>query len=186
MKFKRKDSSDTTETKGLIVGTGLAPRRKLTIKLPQFPKGRTRIFTGAFISVLIITVVLGLVLTRDKKVAAAVCNDILSQAAPKLDVTKSRELKELVNQIESRKAYDRDPNCLNIVITYYIDISDYENARKGLDALELVYNPAVKFSNGLGRDARNIETLRSRVDTLEKSRSQLDDYAKKRTLIINE
>jgi hypothetical protein len=186
MKFKRKNSSETAESKGIIVGTGLAPRKFPTLKLkvPAFFKGRIKILALVFVILLVgIGCSLFILNNREDNQPAVACSDeILKEAAPNLESAKARQLEGTVNKIEALSSYKRDPNCLNITITYYVEIGDFQAAKKNLDALELVYDPAKKFSELLSTNARNIETLRNNVATLSKSNEHLNDYQKKRTL----
>ena len=106
--------------------------------------------------------------TPDQQAAATGCQDtsengVLAEASKLLDARKSGELKPVVAKIQAIKDYDKDPNCMNVVVTYYINISDLNNARTNLEKLEKVYDMSQGFSTVLGPNVKKIEVLREDV-----------------------
>lgn len=85
---------------------------------------------------------------------------VLREASAFLDARKSAQLQPIAAKIQAIKDYDKDPNCLNIIATYYVNISDVYNASTYMGKLEAVYDPGQGFSKVLGFDAKSMETLR--------------------------
>jgi hypothetical protein len=66
-----------------------------------------------------------------------VCSSaILKQAKPNLDPTKAAELSKDVDQITAIPDYQKDANCMYIITSYYVNISDAENSEKNLTVLK--------------------------------------------------
>lgn len=102
-----------------------------------------------------------------------VCNDeLLTEAAGVLEASKYMELRTVVDKIQALPSYEEDPNCLNVVVTYYINTSDYTQAKSYMDKLEAAYRASRGFSPLLGDQAKTIETLRADVEFLEKLEEQ--------------
>jgi hypothetical protein len=98
-----------------------------------------------------------------------VCTDVLKEAAGVLAPEKTAKLKPIAEKIQTLPRYDEDPNCLNVVATYYINASDAKNARQMLNKLEAVYKPADGFAKELGSGVgKTIEELRDSVSFVEK------------------
>lgn len=95
-------------------------------------------------------------------------NGVLKEAAKFLEPSKSADLKKTINKIQTIKGYEKDPNCLNPIVTYYINVSDYQNAKFYMDMLEKRYATNSSFSNQLGSGVKNIATLRSDIAFLKK------------------
>ena len=96
-------------------------------------------------------------------------NGILYLASGQLDPKDTTKLKDIVYNIENIKDFDKNPDCLNIVTTYYINISDYASSQKYLDKLNTVYDPSKGFSSVIERsgNAKTIESIRSDVTFLK-------------------
>src|SRR5690349_12320570 len=92
------------------------------------------------------------------------CNsDILAEASNLLATTRTSDLKPVAENIQKIEGYEKDPNCLNVVITYYINTSDYASAQAALDKLEGIYDKSKGFSPELGAYAKDMNTIRSNV-----------------------
>ncbi len=92
--------------------------------------------------------------------------DILHQADPLLDSAKREELAPLVDNIKSKKNYEKDANCLYIVVTYYVNVVEGKNARTYFEKLKQVYDPNKRFSLTIGSHG-GIEDLQAKVEYAE-------------------
>ncbi len=92
--------------------------------------------------------------------------DLLHQAEPLLDSSKREQLKPLVDNIKSKKNYDKDANCLYIVVTYHVNMAEGKNARKYFEQLKQIYDPNKRFSLTVGKHG-GIEDLQLQVEYAE-------------------
>jgi hypothetical protein len=99
---------------------------------------------------------------------------VLEKAKPALEVTKVAELEPEAQAIERIAGYDQDANCLYVVLTYYINISDGPKARELYDKLAAVYNPNEGYETVIRDVTKSPEELRPTVEFVEKeaARSQ--------------
>lgn len=108
------------------------------------------------------------------------CSDaLLHKASGSLDASKVQKLKPVVAEVQSIKGYDSDPDCLNIVVTYYINLGDPQNAGVYLTKLQQVYNPKVGFNPKLGTTVINIQMLKDKVAFLQKAQDELRKNSEK-------
>ncbi len=92
---------------------------------------------------------------------------LLTDAAKNLDPAKDAALAKDVEKIMQLQDYDKDANCLNVVTTYYINVSDYDNAKVNFAKLQDVYDSSQGFSIIIpqygGMYAKNMDTLKQDV-----------------------
>ncbi|HTE22434.1 MAG TPA: hypothetical protein VK674_05340 [Candidatus Limnocylindria bacterium] len=92
---------------------------------------------------------------------------MLEKARLSLDASKVAKLEPAVGEIEQIPGYDQDPNCLFVVLTYYINISDAAKARELLNKLEKVYTPSEGYETVIVEQAKTPKELRPMVKFLE-------------------
>ena len=108
-------------------------------------------------------------LAKLKSACTSSASGILLEASSFLAPEKSTELKPIVEKIRALPNYDKDPNCLNVVVIYYINTTDPKNAREMFDKLTKVYNPKRGFADVLKVPAgKDIDQLRTGVEFVEK------------------
>lgn len=103
----------------------------------------------------------------------ACSTSILKQAAANLDPSKQSQLQIIASHVRSIHNYQRDPNCLYIVLTSSINSGDAIAARTDLDQLQKVYNARAGFSTSLGF-TKDLSLLQSNVAFMEKSAKQAE------------
>lgn len=107
--------------------------------------------------------------SRQKLACADVSPRLLLEASSFLGADKATKLKPVVEKIQALPDYEKDPNCLNVVVTYHINIADEKSARETLEKLELVYNSKKGFVDILKvAEGLDIEELRAGVEFIEK------------------
>lgn len=107
--------------------------------------------------------------TGDEKLAASsVCNDdINKQAATYMNGdTSAVQYRQIVDSIKQKKDYDRDPNCLYIVISYNLDKNLSTGNDRYMSRLEKVYDPGKGFSPAFG-NTLSLQGLRERVKQMD-------------------
>lgn len=100
---------------------------------------------------------------------------LLSEASRNFAPEKSNELKKTIDKIQSLHSYQKDPNCLNVLTIYYINVTDSKNARESFDKLTKVYNQNDGFAPELQMvGGKNIEQLRGGVEYVEKLKLEFE------------
>lgn len=95
--------------------------------------------------------------------------DVLKEASGLLVPEKSSELKPIAEKIRTLPEYDKDPDCLGVLVTYYTNITDPKTAREILDKLNAIYNPEKGFTSSYkASGGKGIEELRTGVEFVEK------------------
>jgi len=92
----------------------------------------------------------------------------IRESAGKIAEEKTPELVGTVQYIQRQPGYDSDVNCLYILTTYFISVSDAENARKYLDMLKSIYTPEAGYSDILGDSAPAPDLIEQEVAFIEK------------------
>lgn len=168
--MKIKHNHTSTEASGVVTGTG---------------SGKTGLSKKTVLIAGVLVVVFALIgwvvatkpfTQSNKKYAVCTGNSakpIMSDASKAISEGKIQQLGPVVSKVQSLKNYDKDPNCLNIIVSYYIGISDSKNARLYLDKLNKVYDENVGFSKTLGPKAYDIAALRQITEFLEKASENL-------------
>jgi hypothetical protein len=96
------------------------------------------------------------------------CSDaLLKEAAANFDGKKLAALEKIVAQIKSIPNYQRDPNCMYVLTSYYITSSDPANASKSFGLLKQDYKPTPGFSPILQTNSTTMSTLESEIIALE-------------------
>jgi len=99
---------------------------------------------------------------------------IYKDAVRYLDAGRTTKLKDVVNKIKNQEQYDKDPNCLYPVVSYYLFMHDADNARKNYDLLEKAYNSKKGFSKDYGPAVASLSSLKQRTENTEKQNADLD------------
>ena len=95
-------------------------------------------------------------------------NDAVTQAVNFLDPSYTPKLAAVVPQIKQQLGYDSDADCLYVLTTYYINISDNKNTKLYYDKLAAVYDPAKGYKNAqLRRVAQTPASLKPTVTFIE-------------------
>ncbi len=97
---------------------------------------------------------------------------LLQQAQIPLFGTEQPQLYDIVQNIEKLPGYQRDPNCLYVITSYYVNasntnISNLAKAKFYLAKLNQYYNPKVLLSPMLGPDIPGVLGLNQQVVQLE-------------------
>lgn len=86
----------------------------------------------------------------------------------------SGQLGRAVEKIKLEPRFDEDPSCLYLVTTYYLNISDIDNATKYFTLFDKKVNQNKKVVSFLG-DAKSLDnSLKTRITILQKSIKNLD------------
>lgn len=104
-----------------------------------------------------------------QQLAASCPDEVLREASPYLSRhvhDNVEKLKPIAVKIEQIPGYDRNPNCVYVVLTRYMNDGDSSKARSHLDKLEKVYDTKSGFSYLLG-PTKTMEELRKYVDFLQ-------------------
>lgn len=142
---------------------------------PKEPLGTKRRLTKktwfiiAILMLAILALGIGFAPTITKKYKSmskvSVCSDAtLGEAAGVMGRDKVFELKPIAEKIQNTKDYDRDPNCLYVVLGYYINSYDPDNAKKHLTMLKKVHDPNIGYKAPLGSKVKDIATLESEIE----------------------
>ncbi len=135
-----------------------APVATVTENSPKLGKHKL-VWIVALLAVLVGGgVVTGIVIQRSRlapnQVATACTTNtnshLLKEAATASGPTGQGQLKQITAKIQKLRHYDHDPNCLYVVVQYYISTNDSKNATLFLDKLEKLH-PNDKFSPVLGK-----------------------------------
>jgi hypothetical protein len=111
---------------------------------------------------------------KKKNEPAAVCTNptnvqLLKEAAHNLAPNKNQELKKSVDKIKTLKDYEKDPNCLNPIVTYYANIGDSKNASLYMTKLNEKYDASKGFDKSISNSAPTIEQLRTVTENIKGS-----------------
>ncbi len=203
MKFKKSKS----QVEGIVVGSGkprlglikLLKKLKNIRQVPKTPravfsvirnngsKKRLLIVVSTGVIILVGAGATGLLFwnkSQGEKTTKSQCSDgvgspLLKEASANLNPDKSAQLAPIVSTIQALDGYEKYPNCLNIIVTYYINTTDYNNAKNNMDKLEAVYDSEKGFSKELGGNSKSIETLRGNIKFLEKFADNIRKNAEK-------
>lgn len=93
--------------------------------------------------------------------------EILKEAGGYLDISQTDKLKPVIDKIKNLKDYQKDPNCLNPIVTYYFYTNNYNDAQSNLDLLVARYDSKKGFSSDLGPKARSLDGLKADVAGLK-------------------
>lgn len=139
-----------------------------------------------YIKYILLIVVLGLVgvgiqavRDREARISKNICNGrdnnaFYTSVAPKLYSRRYRELSADVVKVKLTKDYQKDANCLYVLVYYYVSVSDAVNAKDNYSKLEKVYNSKKGFAKPLASRAGSLEDVKKEVAKVDQSREQFD------------
>lgn len=100
--------------------------------------------------------------------AAKGCSrELVREARSALMPSEVDRLQPVAQQMEASDGYDNDPNCVYVVLTYYINVSDGEKATQLYNRLVQVYNPDEGYDESIASRAQSPEEVRSTVEFLQ-------------------
>lgn len=99
-----------------------------------------------------------------------VCTDsIVEPASRSLDPLKVGELKLVAEEIKQLKRFDRDPDCLYILVVYSINSVDTVAARQYFASLKEVYDQSMGFDPRLQAKSNSLAKLEDDISSAETS-----------------
>lgn len=111
-----------------------------------------------------------------------VCEKEIIQAAKSAFETDSgKELRELGSRVKALKHYDKDVNCMYIVLRYDLRYSQLDDVKKSLTAFKAIYNSDVLLKS-FGAQSKDFDELNDMVAFREKQQTSVQQSMK----IINE
>ena len=166
--------------KGSRAGSKKAVNPAVTVGSVRKNSRNTKLIAGVVLVVIVLIAGIYYLYDTQQSRKAAVNNvcessaagDVLEKSAALLAPAKQADLKPLVEKIQGLKNYDRDPNCLMVVTSYYANIGDPVKARLNLDKLKKVYPEDGKFSDKIGGNVRTSTELEAQTKFLEESAAQ--------------
>jgi hypothetical protein len=104
----------------------------------------------------------------------AACDSILPKASAytgeiNTSVNKIEEFRKIVGEVKTYKKFDKDPNCLAIIVTYYTNASDSGNARLYYKKLQDMKVTNKQISTWLKLGKTPIEDMGKRIAVIEKN-----------------
>ncbi len=106
-----------------------------------------------FFILLVIVFVLGTVIYNHQNMSSSsnVCTtnnnqDILKADSKYIISDNIAKQQVLVKKVEKLPNYQKDPNCLYVIVNYYINISNIKMATIYYEKLKKIYNPKISFS----------------------------------------
>ncbi len=103
---------------------------------------------------------------------AQIC-DLLKQSAKLLDPSKSSELSKVVDKIKTVKGFDTNASLLFVLVTYYINIYDNDNAHLYLAKLNLVYKSTDSYDQSISLVAKSPEYLKNSIDIIDQQAAEV-------------
>lgn len=170
MKNKMNDISTEDKKDSQVVAS--KPKRRFNAKKLWV------ILLGVLIVVIAGGAVVYALLTYKKQQSQSVCtsggsNSLARQAATVFNPADYKKLKTVTDTIQTKKGYEEDPNCLLPIVMYHVYLQSEKNAKDNLAKLEKVYDPKVGFDPAYDLWVENIESVRSRVDTVSKQSQEI-------------
>ena len=136
------------------------------------------------LALFVVSAAVGVAVAVNFHLARTACSNpftgsILNEAARSLDQSKQVQLQSVVKTIRAKHNFDRDPNCMYVVVSYDIYTSNITSARDDLNKLKQVYNAKQGLDAALGK-TESIATYENYVDVLE--RAYAGDVIQSRTI----
>jgi len=131
---------------------------------------RQKLLLGGLIVLALAGLIVFLSRANDKPPAASgpACSaELVKKASTVLEPERVGFLEPMVTEIKQQPLYEQDPNCLYILTTYYINVSDTAAAGDSLDKLDKVYDKSTGYDSAIAKDAKPPEALRTVVDFLK-------------------
>jgi hypothetical protein len=117
--------------------------------------------------------------SSDKVAVSHVCtSEIIKEASASLAATDQVALSPVVTKISSLKDFDRDPNCLYVVLQYDLVSGNTTASSDVMSKLDRVYDPVVGFSNAFTVTTIPVNDLRKNVAFLVQNAKQDKENAK--------
>ena len=91
---------------------------------------------------------------------------ILQQAGEAIIASNVAGQQQAVEKIQKLPNYQKDPNCLYVVVNYYISKGDTQNSSQYFAKLQSVYNPKQGFSK-IFVIPKSIATLQSNITVMK-------------------
>jgi hypothetical protein len=162
--------------------TALVDDGKLSLSAKEPVQGKKKKIRLLMIGATVIVVGAGSVLysehirhTADSNayLISSVCSDknnrsTLAQAAAYLSPSQSMELLPYVQRIKSIPSYQHDPNCLYVLVNYYVNITDPDNAQKYVMLLNKVYEPKIGLDSYF-KYSPSLKSLQISITALQKA-----------------
>jgi hypothetical protein len=105
---------------------------------------------------------------------ASACSDsFLKSAGMHFDGQHRSELINDVAEIQAKKEYIKDPNCLYVVMEYNIHSSDSAKATQTYALLQKAYDPAKGFSHSLGPNLQTMADFKKSLSFLKQYNAEL-------------
>jgi hypothetical protein len=150
--------------------------------VPVLPKPTTQIKKRVWLYitvpiVLVAGVVVGALYYHHQSVnVSTVCSStagpvLLHNAGAAIYAANIKQLRQVAQTVQKEPHYQQDPNCLYIMVNYYIDSGDSKNASFYLDKLNQAYQPNKGLSAEFGLKIPNISYLETDLSTLKKDQS---------------
>lgn len=102
-------------------------------------------------------------------------NEIITEAGPLITEGSGSQLTAVAKKVMALPEFDRDPNCLYIVVNSYVNVSDAANGRKYYDKLKVVYDPQAGYSRSFGDTLITPEGLKKNIEYLEAQAKRLKE-----------
>lgn len=154
-----------------------------TPKKPQNKKNRWSVIVLVSIFIIVLVVISGIVLLKkhhDKPKAQTynVCNTpqneyLLKDAVANFGPANVPALKSIITKIQQLPNYQKDPNCDYVVLTYYINAANVNNANVYLSKLEQTYNPKERYNKYLQPAALSVDSLKREISILQSAINQI-------------
>lgn len=167
------DYGKKVETGGLSNSSDKAAAKKVTgFRIPN----KKALAIGLGLIAIVIAGIIAVTTSREVKPAVTTrgCSSSLNrQAATVLAPERLEQLDPIVDKIVKIPGYEKDANCLYIVLAFYINSSNASNSQRYLSKLERVYNPKVGYDPALeAAQAKTPAELQPTVDFLQQQTQQ--------------
>jgi hypothetical protein len=97
---------------------------------------------------------------------------VLGEAGSAIYSNNLQELQKAVKVVQQEPHYQQDPNCLYIMVNYYIISSNSGVATHYLNEFEKTYNPSKGISSKFGIKPQSTQTLQAVIDNIEANQKQ--------------
>lgn len=99
--------------------------------------------------------------------AVGCSKDLVRDAGRALAPSDVDRLQPIVQQMESSVGYEDDPNCVYVVMTYYINTSDSEKATQLYNQLVQAYDPDEGYDQSIAARAKSPEEVKPTIEFLQ-------------------